>query len=251
MARAFRLFLGSLLLCCLGNARATLVADPGQLMFPLQAVGTTAGPLFVTLRNISGAVVTVVSLTPASGEYARAGGSCGTVPFNITAQGNCTLGYTYTPFGVGTVYQTLTVAPSVGEPVNFGLAGEGDRGRLVVTPRNIDFMPSIPVGAISDERFATLENIGRVPLDVLSIGPSVPPPVVSFVRTGGTCPAPPFSISASGACTVGFTFVPAAVGQIQLDVLLQNTAASAETVTLRGEGRPVDDDIFGDGFDGN
>jgi len=28
-------------------------------MVPAQAVGTTAGPLFVTLRNISGAVVPV------------------------------------------------------------------------------------------------------------------------------------------------------------------------------------------------
>lgn len=251
MAHAIRLFLGSLLLCCLGNARATLVADPGQLMFPLQAVGTTAGPLFVTLKNVAGAAVTVVSLTPASGEYARAGGTCGTVPFNIAAQGNCTLGYTYTPFGVGTVYQTLTATPSVGEPVNFGLAGEGDRGRLIVEPRTIDFRPAIPVGAISEERFATLQNIGRVPLEVLAIGPSVPPPIASFVRTGGTCPTPPFSLSTSGACTVGFTFVPATVGQVQLDMLFQNNASSAETVTLLGEGRPGDDDIFGDGFDGN
>lgn len=228
-----------------------LQASPAQLTFPLQALGSTAGPLAVTLNNITGAPVTVVSLTPASGPYADAGGTCGTVPFTVAALGNCTLGYTFTPTSVGMFYRTVTATPNVGGSLDFGLAGEGDVGRLIVEPRSIDFTPAIPVGAFSEERFATLENIGRVPLEVLAIGPFVPPAVISFVRTGGTCPEPPFPMLASGTCTVGFTFVPAAVGEVELDMQFENNVASAETVTLRGEGLPGDDFIFVDGFDGN
>ncbi len=224
--------------------------EPGQLMFPLQAVGTTAGPLFVTVKNISRTPATVVSLTPATGEYAYAGGSCGTVPFDIAGLGSCTLGYTFTPFGVGMVYQTLTATASAGNPVNFGLAGEGDQGRLVVQPRYIYFIPAIPVGAISEERVATLQNIGRVPMDVLEIGPAVEPPTISFVLSGGTCPTPPFSLAASDTCTVLFTFVPSAEGEVELDVRFKNSVSSPETVTLRGEGLPGSDTLFADGFEG-
>lgn len=224
-----------------------LATNPGQLVFPLQALGATAGPLHVTLGNISNVDVTVVSLTPASGAYARAGGSCGAVPFAVAAQSSCTLGYTFTPVDIGMAYQTITATPAVGESVAFGLAGEGDVGRLLVEPRTIHFLPPIAVGEISQESFAVLENSGRVPMDVTAIVPSDVPSVLSFLRTGGTCPEPPFTMLASSSCTVGYTFAPAAVGVVELDMQFHNTTASPEIVTLRGEG--LQGDIFADGFD--
>lgn len=223
-----------------------MTAQPGQLMFPLQALGTTAGPLHVTLNNIGNSALTVVSLTSASGAYARAGGSCGTVPFTVAAHAGCTLGYTFTPTGIGTVYQTITATPAAGEAVSFGLAGEGDSGRLLVEPRHIQFAPTA-TGAISEESVATLRNSGRVPLQVTAIGPHAAPAVEVFVPTGGTCPEPPFTMPASDTCTVSYAFAPVAVGVVELDVQFHNNASSPETVSFSGEGLPRD--VFADGFE--
>ncbi|MCK9487980.1 MAG: choice-of-anchor D domain-containing protein [Xanthomonadales bacterium] len=233
----------------LGQAQVgALRTDPGQLMFPVQAVGATVGPLFVTLNNISNAPVTVASLTPASGEYARAGGSCGEAPFTLAARAGCTLGYTFSPGTVGAFYQTLRATPTAGEHVDFGLAGEGDRGRLGVEPGDIYFLPAVGVGGISEERFVTLENSGRVPLEVLAIGPFVAPPVESFFRTGGSCATPPFTILAYSSCTLAYTFAPVEIGEVILELQLENSGGSAETLTLRGEGLLVDV-VFADGFE--
>lgn len=225
-----------------------LRAQPSQLTFPLQAVGASVGPLFVTLRNTSAAPLSVVSLTPATGVYARVGGSCGAVPFTLAAQASCTLGYTFSPNSIGTVYQTLRATPNAGAFADFTLAGEADRGNLAVQPSNIRFMPPIAVGEISEEQFATLENTGRVPLQVLAIQPSQPPPVVSFVRTGGSCSTPPFTLFAFASCTVGYTFAPIAIGEVTMDVQIENSVGSDESVTLSGLGLP-EIALFADGFD--
>ena len=225
-----------------------LQTNPGQLTFPLQTVGATVGPLDVTLSNTSAASLTVVSLTPATGVYARVGGSCGTVPFTLASQASCTLSYTFSPDSIGTVYQDLRVTPDVGAFVDFTLAGESDIGFLTVQPRTIRFMPAVPVGEISQEKFATLKNTGRVPMQVLGIEPFLPPPVVSFVRTGGSCSTPPFTLFAFTSCTVAYTFAPIAAGEVTMDVDIANSVGSAQTVTLSGLGLP-EISIFADGFD--
>lgn len=226
-----------------------LSSDPGQLNFPLQVVGDTVGPLNVTLSNTANTSVTVVSLTPASGDYARVGGSCGDVPFTLASNASCTLGYTFSPTGVGTVYQSLRATPNAGDHVDFTLAGEADVGHLTVQPRNIRFMPPITVGQISQESFFTLENTGRVRMQVLSIEPFPVPTVASFVRSGGSCPTPPFTLNAFNTCTVGYVFAPAAAGELTMDVDIENTVASAPSVTLSGLALPAGNEVFGDGFE--
>jgi hypothetical protein len=213
------------------------------------AVGATAGPLFVTLSNTGATTLTVVSLTTASGVYARVGGSCGTVPFALAAQASCTLGYTFTPNNIGTVYQMLRATPNVGAYADFTLAGEGARGRLVVDS-SMDFFEPIPVGTISQEKTANLSNEGAAPLQVTAIAPFIVPPVVSFVRTGGNCGEPPFTINAFMGCQILYVFAPVVVGEVQLDMQFHNDAGSPESMTLHGVGTPSDI-IFANGFEGN
>jgi len=249
MHAAVRLFSGILLLCSAVSAQAQLEANPGQQNFPITAVGATAGPLFVTLSNTGATTLTVVSLTVASGVYARAGGSCGTVPFTLAAQASCTLGYTFTPYSVDTFYQLLRATPDAGDFIDFGLAGEGARGRLVVD-RTMDFFQPIPVGTISQAKIASLSNEGAAPLQVTAIAPFIVPPFVSFMRTGGNCPEPPFTINAFMGCQIVYVFAPIVVGEVQLDMLFHNNGGSAETMTLRGIGTP-NDILFANGFEGN
>ena len=249
MHAAVRLFSGILLLCWAVSSRAQLAVNPGQLNFPIMAVGATAGPLFVTLSNTGTTTLTVVSLTAATGVYARAGGSCGMVPFALTSQASCTLGYTFTPNSVDTFYQLLRATPNAGDFVDFGLAGEGALGRLVVD-RNLDFFQPIPVGTISQEKIASLMNEGAAPVRVTAIAPFIVPPVVSFVRTGGNCPEPPFTINPFLGCQIRYVFAPVVVGEVQLDMQFHNNAGSAETMTLRGVGTPGEL-VFANGFEGN
>lgn len=233
------------------SARAALDAYPNQLVF-LDPVGTTSEPKYVELTNTGDATLTVVAVTPASGRFANAGGSCGTVPFTLAAQASCTLGYTSRPQAVGTIYQYLRATTADGSYEDFTLAGEGDLADLEVDPPTgqVRFMPPLPVGTISEEYFVTLHNSGRVRLQVLSIAPAVVPPVFAFVRTGGGCPEPPFTINAFFSCTVGYTFTPVAVGEAQLTVNFHNTAGSPESVTFSGLGLP-EVPIFASGFEGS
>lgn len=238
------------MLICPAFALAALDASPNQLRF-LDAVGTTSAPQYVQLTNTGNATVTVVQVTPASGRFANAGGTCGAAPFALAAQASCTLGYTSSPQAVQTIYQYLRATAADGQYEDFTLAGEGDLADLELDPLTgqIYFMPPIPVGTSSGEHFFTLTNDGRVPLQVLSVVPAVVPPVTAFVRTGGGCPEPPFTINAFFSCTVGYTFTPVAIGEAQLDLRIHNSAGSPESMRLTGLG--LVDTLFAHGFEAN
>jgi len=224
-----------------------LRTQPNQLMFPLQPVGVPEGPQDVTLSNTGPTTMTVVTLTPASGVFARTGGSCGPVPFTLAPQASCTLSYTSTPSSTGTFFQTLRATPDAGQFVDFGLAAEADIGRLTVSPSSLFFLQEVPVGSVSQQNDVRLENVRRVPMVVTAITPFNPPPVPSFVRTGGTCPEAPFTLGAFAQCTIGYTFAPIAPGKVELNINFSNSTGSPEPLSLRGTG--VEANLFDDGFE--
>ncbi|MCQ4166668.1 choice-of-anchor D domain-containing protein [Tahibacter harae] len=241
---AIRLLPGILLLSGAAGARADLVPSPGQLDFRYQAVGTTSEPKATTLINTGSQSLNIVAVTPASGVYARAGGTCGAAPFSLAPQASCTIGHTFTPTSAKLFYQTLTVTLSGGSSVNFGLAGEGALGYLEITPPSIWYLP-VPVGSSSPELTASLFNNRVVPMHVLQFLPS--PVVNAFVRTGGTCPEPPFEVSAFGGCTLAYTFRPTAVGLASMTLDIMGSSGSF-VLALAGEGLP-ELPLFGDGFE--
>ncbi len=240
-----RLVLAPFMLLVSLAARADLVSSPGQVDFGYQAVGTTSEPKPTTLRNTGNQLLSVVSVTPASGVYTRVGGTCGAPPFTISAQSSCTLEHTFTPTGRTQFPQTHTVTLAGGTTVAFGLYGQGEVGYLEISPASLWFS-SIPVGASSSTLQATMNNIRPVPLVVTQMTTTSVPPG-SFVRSGGTCPAPPFEIGVLGGCTVQYIFTPQAVGPISGDLFI---AASSGTflLPLGGDGLP-EVPLFVDGFE--
>ena len=240
-----RVLLVMLMLLGGANAQADLVPSPGQVDFGYQAVGTTSEPKATTLRNTGNQLLSVLSVTPATGVYARVGGTCGAPPFTIGAQSSCTLEHTFTPTGATTFPQTHTMTLAGGTTVAFGLYGQGEVGYLEMLPMSLWFS-SIPVGAASGTLQATMNNIRPVPLVVVGVTTTSVPPG-SFVRTGGTCPEPPFEIGAPGGCTVQFAFTPQAVGPISGDL---HIVASSGTFALflSGDGLP-EVPLFADGFE--
>lgn len=242
---AVRLVLGMLLLSAGVSARADLVRSPLQLDFGYQAVGITSEPQPTTLINTGSQALTITAVSAATGDYARAGGTCGAAPFTLAANASCTIEHTFRPTSVGPLYQTIVVTVTGGSTFNFGLAGEGAQGFLEFTPSRLYF-PSVPVGSSSNEVTASLANPRLVPLYVTQAGPL--PSVNPFVRTGGTCPQPPFVLGAFGGnCTLTYIFVPTAVGHTSMDLGILATAGSF-SLSFNGEGLP-EVPLFQNGFE--
>lgn len=243
--RCARLIPGMLLLGVGVSAQADLVPSPGQVDFGYRAVGTTSEPKATTLRNTGGQALSIVSITPATGVYARTGGTCGAPPFTIAAQSSCTLEHTFTPTDVTPFPQTHTVTLAGGSSVAFGLYGQGEVGYLEIFPTSLWFS-SVAAGSTSGTLTATMNNIRSVPLVVVQMNTTSVPPG-SFVRAGGTCPEPPFEVGGPGGCTVEFAFTPQAVGPSSGSL---NIMASSGTFVLflGGDGAP-EVPLFGDGFE--
>lgn len=246
-----RLLLGMLLLLGAASASAALEPSPAQLDFQIQAVMTTSEPKATTLRNTGSQAVTVVAIaavSPPLGVFARAGGSCGEVPFTVAPQGSCTIAHRFTPLSVFTYYETIRLTLAGEGYVDFGLRGEGEVGRLDFSPAWLIF-PATPLGAISDERAVFIQNVRFAPVQVTAYTSTSVPAVSAFVRTGGSCPAPPFEFSALWSCTLAYTFVPTREGESSMDVTLQTAGASGSfTFSLLGDGTP-EVALFADGFD--
>lgn len=245
MQCAARLVLGMLLLSAGAGARADLLPSPLQLDFRYQAVGVTSAPGATTLTNTGNQTLTITAVSAATGDYARAGGTCGAAPFTLAANASCTIEHTFRPTSVGPLYQTIVLTLAGGSTVNFGLAGEGAEGFLEITPSQLYF-PSVPVGSSSNEVTASLANSRPVPLYVTQAAPL--PLVNPFVRTGGTCPQPPFMLGAFGGnCTLTYIFVPTAVGYTSMDLGILATAGTF-SLSFNGEGLP-EVPLFRNGFE--
>jgi len=243
--------LGMLLLVSLGStaARADLNATPWELDFDSQALHTTSAPQATTLRNAGNQAVTVVGIStvlPPSGVFARAGGTCGQVPFTLAPQATCTMQHTFTPGSIFTYYETIRLTLAGGELFDFGLRGEGDLGRVVISPQSLSYFPT-PVGSTGQELTAKLQNDRSVPVQITEFRSTSVPAVSAFVRTGGSCPTPPFEFRAYGACTLSYTFYPAQPGQSTMNMDIRTSGGSGNfPMWFSGDG--VEISLFYDGF---
>lgn len=242
-----------LLLLLLGttDANAVLDARPRELDFESQALHTTSAPEATTLRNTGNQAVTVVgiaTLLPPLGVFARTGGTCGEVPFTLAPQATCTIEHTFTPGSIFTYYETIRLTLAGGQLFDFGLRGEGDLGRLVISPESLSFFPT-PVGAVGQELTAKLQNVRSVPMQVTEFRSTSVPAVSAFVRTGGSCPTPPFEFYAYWSCTLAYTFYPAEAGQSTMNMDIVTSGGSGNfPMSFSGDG--VEISLFYDGFEG-
>lgn len=233
------------------DAQAVLDATPRELDFESQALHTTSAPKATTLRNTGNQAVTVVGIAthlPPLGVFARAGGTCGGVPFTLAPQATCTIAHTFTPGSIFTYYETIRLTLAGGELFDFGLRGEGDLGHLVISPESLSFFPT-PVGAMGPELTAKVNNVRSVPVQVTEFRSTSVPAVSAFVRTGGSCPTPPFELRGDGACTLSYTFYPAQAGQSTMNMDIVTSGGSGNfPMWFSGDG--VEISLFYDGFEG-
>jgi subtilase family serine protease len=125
-----------------GAPGPTVSISPASLTFGPQGVSTTSPPQSVTLSNTGTALLSISSISAASGagDFAQTN-NCGS---SLVAGANCAINVTFTPLATGPRAGTLVVADNVyGGPQRVGLSGTGG-----VRPGNYTvFVYSTVVGA--------------------------------------------------------------------------------------------------------
>ncbi|HWU53298.1 MAG TPA: choice-of-anchor D domain-containing protein [Tahibacter sp.] len=248
---AIRSLLVTLMLGGAASAEAALVPSPLQFDFGLNAAGITSGPGTTTLTNTGNqpvAVAGIALLSQPTGVFARTGGSCSAAPFTLAAQASCTIVHTFTPSRADTFYETYRVTLSGGGFVDFGLRGEGEVGHLAISPWQLSF-PQTAVGTTSAPLTLIVTNDRSVPVQISAFTSTNVPAANAFVRAGGTCPTPPFSLDSNAACTLSYTFSPAQTGESQIYVEIRTLGLSGYfPVELWGIGLP-EIALFANGFE--
>jgi hypothetical protein len=101
------------------------VVSPASLKFGSVAVGTTSGPLSVTLTN-KGAVGFSVNSIAVTGTFANWFAQTNNCPASLAAGASCTISATFTPQAVASKSAKLTIATSAtSTPLSVSLSGTG------------------------------------------------------------------------------------------------------------------------------
>ena len=212
----------------LGNA-------PSTLTFASTAVGSTAAAQTVTVSASLKSGFSISGLTVAtSGDYARAGGTCGTT---VATGTSCTVLVAFTPTASGTRTGTLSLAHNdTLTPVAIALSGTGAGTGLPTIALNASTLtfPAQALGSTSAVQTVTVSNSGSAALTLsgLTLGGAAP----SDYTRSGTCTATT-SLAAGATCMVGFTFTPGAAGSRSATLTLASNASNGNALlNLAGTG---------------
>lgn len=225
---------GSIALSGTGVSGA-LSVSPNPAAFGNQRVGTTSAPITVTLTNTGDGSVSVSALPNPAAPFARSGGSCGTLPINLTAGASCTVLYTFSPSAAGAASGSVVIASTPGGSNTLQLTGTGIQGNLVL-PANLNF-PAQPVGTTSLPLTVTLSNSGTDSLEVTALSAAAAP----FARTGGNCAEVPFTLLAGANCTLSYAFSPTTPGAASQSISVTTNVPGGGSFTLSGTGAPSAD----------
>ncbi len=200
------------------SLKAELTASPTSLDFGAVTVGGSTHPRTVTLTSTSGQPVEIDAIDEASAPFARTGGDCPAAPFTLEPGESCTLDYTFAPTATGPFDQTLVITSNV-DPVEITLTGQGADALLSVQPGAIDF-GQVEVGGAATPTAVTVTSNGNLPVEVSGIDAAAEP----FSRTGGNCPAAPFTLAPTESCTLEYGFTPTAAGAFDQTLTITSTA---------------------------
>jgi len=106
-----------------GADAGTLLAQPGQVNFPVTGVGQTSSAIAVTLTNQSASkAFNNFAVTPSAGFQAGSSGC----PGSLAAGGACTIPLTFAPTAAGPLTGTLTITSAdLAAPILVPLSGTG------------------------------------------------------------------------------------------------------------------------------
>jgi len=174
-------------------------------------VGSAAGPLEVVLSSEGNITLTVDDIAGVDAPFALDFSDCAaSLPFQLNPGESCNLAVTFSPDGVGSFAQTVTVASNAQDgDDSFVLSGQGVEGDLVLSPTSGAF-GDIEVGDTGEFEL-TVGNDGDGDLQIDDIvGPNAP-----FSLIGGDCADVPFVLEPGQSCTLVFGFSPNEEGDFQ------------------------------------
>jgi hypothetical protein len=210
------------------NTVSVFISNPAIAIYPPtvnfgnQAVGTSSGPLTMTVSN-PGVVPVSITGVQASGDYSETS-SCVTI---LDAGSNCAISVTFTPLSPGTRTGTISLTDNaLGGSQVMGLTGNGTGSGAAATfsPTSLTF-PLQLVNTTSTPQNVTLTNGGNQTLTITNVAASA-----NFTETN-TCT----SVAPGANCTIGVTFAPNADGTVNGTLTVSdNAGGSPQTVPLTG-----------------
>ncbi len=222
----------------IADVAAYLGNTPNALNFGATAVGSSSAALSVTVyaSNKSGAANAISNFNATTtGDFARAGGTCGTALGNGL---NCTVLVAFTPSASGARSGTLSLSHSnTLTPISITLSGTGSGATAPapvasITPASLT-LAATAIGSTSAAQNISVSNTGNAALAISAITLANP---ADFSIAGGTCSAGG-SVAAGASCTVSVAFKPSAgatgarSGSLSM---VHNAAGSPGSVSLTG-----------------
>jgi hypothetical protein len=219
----------------IADVAAYLGNSPSALSFPSTAVGSTSATTqtVTVAASLKGAAYAISALTvSATGDFARAGGTCAT---SVAAGTTCTVIVSFTPTVAGARSGTLSIAHSnTLTPVTIALSGTATGAATApvasITPASLT-LASTPIGSTSAAQSVTVSNTGNAALSVSAITPSS----AEFIVAGGTCSAGG-SVAAGSSCTISMALRPVGAAGARTGSLsiAHNAAGAPGVVSLSG-----------------
>jgi len=208
-----------------------LSANPVQLTFAAQIVGTASAPSTITISNAGGAPMLNVGFQIAgSGASSFSTGST-TCVSALAAGGSCILQVAFAPRAAGSSVATLVVSSStIGvDAVQVRLSGTGQAASgLGVSPVQMEFNQAT-LGQPSAAQTATITNTTSVAADGLTLALTGP-----FNLMQNACGA---SLAAGASCTTGIAFTPTSNGVATGSLKVSSPVfASSAQLVLNGTG---------------
>ena len=201
---------------------------PTSINFGTVNVGSTGGPITVTVTNPGDASLTISTVTAAA-PFSQTS-NCVTT---LSPGASCTASVSFTPTGQGTSNGTVSfVDTAVTSPQAVALTGTGQSTGPIINlnPTTLNFN-NVSVGTTSPAMNVTLTNSGTGTLTITSIAVSPSP---TYAETNN-CPS---SLTGSQSCTISVTFSPTQIGTVTgtVTVSSSNASNSPQSVSLTGTG---------------
>jgi hypothetical protein len=204
------------------------ITSPDDGDFDAVALGREAA-LAITVTNDGGTGVPIGAIAETAAPFSITSDGCSNATLNPGA--SCTLQVAFAPEYASAFSASIDVPAAGAKPARYAIRGEGVRARLSPAPGVLDFENASAGGSVT--RTLTISNLTGGALDVASIAV----PAAPFGRSGGSCPAPPFSLASGDACTLDYTFAPTAAGRFDASATITSSGSPAvTTINLHGTG---------------
>ena len=203
-----------------------MAISPAGLVFPAQSIGTTSGPLVLTLTNTND--VAPVSFTGLSLAGTNPGDFVQTNTCNgsLAAGAQCSVTVTFHPNATGIRKASIAIADNApGSPQVVSL--NGSTSTVTLSTSSLSFGTQ-QVGLTSTPQTVTATNNGTVPLAFTGISAS------SDFLESNSCAVP---LQPLTSCVISVTFHPLAAGTSSGALVLNdNGSGSPQIVLLNGSG---------------